>query len=132
MTCDESREKEEKKIPISRREVVQRASSSLSGPVVLSCRALSRRLKFSVRRHKLKKDFLFRDVERGVGSEGRRGRDDGELRPWHYIYEGRMETIGNSNPKEVGCTRPRRKRTLRKSTPPQNRRLHILVSNSKQ
>ena len=40
--------------------VVHRVSSSLLGPVDFSFRALSGRLKFTVRRHKLNKDSLFR------------------------------------------------------------------------
>ena len=38
--------------------LVHRVSSSLLGPVDPSCRALSGRLKFTVRRHKLNKDYL--------------------------------------------------------------------------
>ena len=40
-------------------EVAHRVSSSLSGPVVPSFRALSGRLNFTVRRHKFNKDSLF-------------------------------------------------------------------------
>ena len=43
---------------IRRRYDVHRVSSSLLGPVDPSCRALSGRLKFTVRRHKLNKDSL--------------------------------------------------------------------------
>jgi len=38
--------------------LLYRVSSSLVGPVVSSIRALSGRLKFTVRRHKFNKDFL--------------------------------------------------------------------------
>jgi len=49
--------------------VVHRVSSSLLGPVVPSFRALSRRLKFTVRRHKVNEDSLILADKRGLAAE---------------------------------------------------------------
>ena len=55
-----ARECREALLVIRRLEVVHRVSSRLLGPVVPSFRALSGRLKFTVRRHKFNKDSLSR------------------------------------------------------------------------
>jgi len=58
-TCNESKE-DERSSPetLNPYHVVHRVSSSLLGPVVPSVRALSGRLKFTVRRHQFNKDSL--------------------------------------------------------------------------